>query len=227
MGSILGNRVQRVEDPRMLTVGGTYVEDVDVDAAWVHFVRSEYAHGRILSYDIDDARKVPGVLGVFTGDDLDLPPFPHVQPILKPGSERPLIAKGTVRFVGEPVVAIVAVDRPTAVDAGALVYVDIKPLTAVVDLDDALSDATLVHPALETNTYASFTSEHQADFSECEVVLDLRVVNQHRSIRGNCSQKSALHQINKEWRKTSLDYVTADAPNDWLLQISSSVNTAG
>jgi len=86
----------------MLTVGGTYVEDVPVDAAWVHFVRSEYAHGRILSYDVDDARKVPGVLGVFTGEDLDLPPFPHVQPILKTGSERPLIAKGTVRFVGEP-----------------------------------------------------------------------------------------------------------------------------
>ena len=55
LGSILGNRVQRVEDPRMLTVGGTYVEDVPIEAAWVHFVRSEYAHGRILSYDVDDA----------------------------------------------------------------------------------------------------------------------------------------------------------------------------
>ena len=178
MGSILGNRVQRVEDPRMLTVGGTYVEDVPVDAAWVHFVRSEYAHGRIVSYDVDDARKVPGVLGVFTGDDVDLPPFPHVQPVLKPGSERPLIAKGTVRFVGEPVVAVVAVDRHTAVDAAALVYVEIEPLAAVVDVDDALTDETLVHPALGTNTYATFASEHQADFTGCEVVLDLRVVNQ-------------------------------------------------
>src|SRR4051812_32167925 len=162
----------------MLTTGGTYVEDVPVDAAWVHFVRSEYAHGRILSYDVGDARKMPGVLGVFTGDDLTLPPFPHVQPILKPGSERPLIAKGTVRFVGEPIVAIVALDRRTAVDAGALVYVDIEPLPAVVDLDDALSDQTLVHPPLGTNTYATFASDHQADFSECQVVLDLRVVNQ-------------------------------------------------
>ncbi|MGZ4793123.1 MAG: xanthine dehydrogenase family protein molybdopterin-binding subunit [Ilumatobacteraceae bacterium] len=178
MGSILGNRVQRVEDPRMLTTGGTYVEDVPIDAAWVHFVRSEYAHGRIVSYDIDDARKLPGVLGVFTGEDLDLPPFPHVQPILKPGSERPLIAKGTVRFVGEPVVAVVAVDRHTAVDAGAMVYVAIEPLTAVVDLDDALGDTTLVHPSLGTNTYATFTSDHQADFDGCEVVLDLRVENQ-------------------------------------------------
>ena len=178
MGSILGNRVQRVEDPRMLTVGGTYVEDVPIAAAWVHFVRSEYAHGRILSYDVDDAKKVPGVLGVFTGDDVDLPPFPHVQPILRPGSERPLIAKGAVRFVGEPVVAVVAVDRHTAVDAGAMVYVDIEPLHAVVEVDDALRDETLIHPELGTNTYATFTSDHQADFAGCEVVLELRVVNQ-------------------------------------------------
>ena len=178
MGSILGNRVQRVEDPRMLTAGGTYVEDVAVDAAWVHFVRSEYAHGRILSYDVDEARTAPGVLGVFTGDDLDLPPFPHVQPILKPGSERPLIAKGTVRFVGEPIVAVVATDRNAAVDAAAMIYVDIEPLPAVVEIDDALSDRTLVHPVLGTNTYATFTSDHHADFSGCEVVLDLRVINQ-------------------------------------------------
>ena len=162
----------------MLTVGGTYVEDVPVEAAWVHFVRSEYAHGRILSYDVDDARKVSGVLGVFTGEDLDLPPFPHVQPILEPGSERPLIARGTVRFVGEPVVAVVAVDRHTAVDAGAMVFVDIEPLPAVIDLDDALADTTLVHAALGTNTYATFASDHQADFDGCEVVLDLRVMNQ-------------------------------------------------
>src|SRR4026207_2122594 len=148
----------------MLTTGGIHVEDVPIEAAWVHFVRSEYAHGRILSYDVDDARKVPGVLGVFTGEDVDLPPFPHVQPILTTGSERPLIAKGTVRFVGEPVVAVVAVDRHTAVNAAATVYVDIEPLTAVVDLDDAVSDETLIHPVLGTNTYATFASENQADF---------------------------------------------------------------
>src|SRR5258706_5185291 len=120
----------------MLTVGGTYVEDVPIEAAWVHFVRSEFAHGRILSYEVDDAKKLPGVLGVFTGADLDLPPFPHVQPILKTGSERPLIAKGTVRFVGEPVVAVVAVDRHTAVDAAALVVVDIESLPAANGLVD-------------------------------------------------------------------------------------------
>jgi carbon-monoxide dehydrogenase large subunit len=178
LGSILGNRVQRVEDPRMLTVGGTYVEDVAVDAAWVHFVRSEYAHGRILSYDVDDARKVPGVLGVFTGDDLDLPPVPARAADPQAGQRTPPDRQGDSAFRRRTGRRDRRGRSPHAVDAGALVYVDIEPLTAVVDLDDALSDATLVHPALETNTYASFTSEHPADFSECEVVLDLRVVNQ-------------------------------------------------
>ena len=192
----------------MLTTGGTYVEDVPIEAAWVHFVRSEYADGRILSYDVDDAKKVPGVLGVFTGDDVDLPPFPHVQPILKAGSERPLIAKGTVRFVGEPVVAVVAVDRHTAVDAGAMVYVDIEPLAAVVELDDALLDETLVHPALGTNTYATFDSEHRADFTDCEVVLDLRVVNQR--INGSPIEP-----------RSGLAYWEADPAGDRLVHYSS------
>jgi len=59
-----------------------------------------------------------------------------------------------------------------------MVYLDVEPLPAVVELDDALLDQTLVHPDLGTNTYATFQSEHRADFSECEIVLDLRVVNQ-------------------------------------------------
>jgi aerobic carbon-monoxide dehydrogenase large subunit len=178
VGSILGNRVVRVEDARMLTEGGMYVEDVPVKAAWVHFVRSMVAHGRIASIDVDEARRAPGVLGVFTGEDITLPPFPHGQPILPPGCERPLVAKGKVRFVGEPVVAIVAETRAQAVDASELVVVEIEPLKPIVDVDDALADSTLIHEAIGTNVYARFTSEKQADFSECEVVLKLQVVNQ-------------------------------------------------
>ncbi len=178
MGSILGNRVVRVEDERMLTDGGTYVEDVPVKAAWVHFVRSMVAHGRIVSIDVDDARNAPGVLGVFTGTDITLPPFPHGFPNLPPGCERPLVAQGKVRFVGEPVVAIVAQTRAQAVDASELVIVEIESLKAVVDVSDALADHTLLHESVGTNTYARFASEKQADFTDCEVVLDLQVMNQ-------------------------------------------------
>lgn len=178
MGSILGNRVVRVEDDRMLTRGGMYVEDVPIQAAWVHFVRSTVAHGRVVSIDVAAARNAPGVLGVYTGEDITLPPFPHVLPILPPGCERPLVARGKVRFIGEPVVAVVAETRAQAVDAGELVYVDIERLPAVVGVDDALRDTTLLHESISTNVYARFASERQADFSDCEVVCELRVNNQ-------------------------------------------------
>jgi aerobic carbon-monoxide dehydrogenase large subunit len=186
MASILGNRVPRVEDPRMLTVGGTYVEDVRVPddiaghgrVAWVHFVRSNDAHGRIRSIDVDEAKSMPGVLGIFTGADIDLPPFPHGQPFLPAGCERQLLAHDVVRFVGEPIVAVVATDRQLAVDAAANVIVDIDPLSAVIELDDALADKTLVHEAIGTNVYGRFASKKAADFSQCEVVLSLQVMNE-------------------------------------------------
>ncbi|MGH9231096.1 MAG: hypothetical protein ACRD07_20605, partial [Acidimicrobiales bacterium] len=71
MGSILGNRVARLEDLRFLTVGGTYVEDVVLpDAAWLTYVRSSVAHARIVGVDVSGAKTAPGVLAVLTGDDL-------------------------------------------------------------------------------------------------------------------------------------------------------------
>ncbi len=180
--SILGNRVVRVEDPRFLTGAGTYVENMDPPGVThVHFVRSEFAHGTIVSIDTSEAAAMPGVLGVFTSDDIDLPPFPHGQPFLPAGCERPLIAKETVRFAGEPIVAIVAENRYQAADAAATVIIEIDPLPAVIDVDDALSDAILIHTVVGTNVYGRFNSASQADFAECEVIVKLRVVNQRLS----------------------------------------------
>ena len=176
--SILGNRVTRAEDPRLLTEGGTYVEDVAVDAAWVTFVRSTLAHGRIVSVDTAAAATMPGVLGVFTGADIDLPPFPHVNPALPPETQRPLLARDTVRFAGEPVAAVVAVDRYAAADAAELVMLDIDPLPVVVDPHEALRDDVLVHPGVGTNVVWETRSDNQADFSECDVEITIEVVNQ-------------------------------------------------
>ena len=116
--SILGTRVVRTEDPRLLTAGGTYVDDLRVpelaDAARVTFVRSPVAHARITGMDTDAARQAPGVLAVLTIQDMDdlTPPPPP-----EPGSEvsegapmplggvwsEPLLAIDRVRYVGEPV----------------------------------------------------------------------------------------------------------------------------
>jgi aerobic carbon-monoxide dehydrogenase large subunit len=179
VASILGNRVVRVEDPRMLTEGGMYVEDVAMpNAVHVTFVRSQFAHGTILSIDTADAADMPGVLGIFTGAQLDLPPFPHVNPMYPAGCERPLLARDRVRFVGEAIAAVVAETKAQATDAAEMVFVDIDPLPAVIELDDALSDAMLLHPEVGSNTYMKFASPNQADFGGCDVVLNLRVMNQ-------------------------------------------------
>ncbi|MBO0747575.1 MAG: hypothetical protein J2O47_04460, partial [Acidimicrobiaceae bacterium] len=75
--SILGNRVLRLEDPKFLTTGGVYGDDLRLDGAlWVTFVRSTIAHARISAIDVSDALSVPGVVAVYTGNDceLKLPP---------------------------------------------------------------------------------------------------------------------------------------------------------
>ncbi len=97
MGSILGNRVVRVEDPRMLTEGGTYVEDVALPgAAWLTYVRSPLAHARITAIDVAEAQAAPGVLAVVTGDDLaELGLAPTSNPAFPEGMRRPFVARGT------------------------------------------------------------------------------------------------------------------------------------
>ena len=133
--SILGNRVQRVEDARMLTVGGTYVDDLPLEhAAWLTYVRSTEAHARIVAIDVDDAKAAPGVIAVFVGDDLaELGLAPNVNPSFSEAMRRPFVAIGTVRYVGQPVVAVIAEDRYQAADAAELVVVDYDPLPGFID----------------------------------------------------------------------------------------------
>src|SRR5918992_1565964 len=121
--SVLGNRVPRVEDPRLLTVGGTYVDDVALEGALhVTYVRSTIAHARVESIDASEARAAPGVVAVFTAADLDVGPLP-ASPFLNQQMPRPLLANDVVRFVGEPVAAIVSETRAQGVDAAELVVV--------------------------------------------------------------------------------------------------------
>ena len=178
--SILGNRVQRVEDPRFLTGAATYVEDLPLDgAAWVTYVRSPYAHARITAVDVDEARASPGVLGVFSAADIaELPRIAHTLPMLPDGMRRPLLATDVVRFVGEPVAVVVAEDRYAAADAADLVIVDYEPLTPAVDPESAATDEVVLFPEVGTNAAVRLASPQRADFSGCEVVVELRVENQ-------------------------------------------------
>jgi carbon-monoxide dehydrogenase large subunit len=180
LGSILGNRVRRVEDPRLLTVGGTYVEDVALPgAAWLTYVRSSLAHARITGIDVSEAKLAPGVLAVLTGDDLaGLGPAPASSRTFPDAMRRPFVARGVVRFVGEAVVAIVAEDRAYGSDAADLVIVDYEPLPVVIDPEASLRDEVLLFPDVGTNVVQRFASGSRADFGGCEVVVEERIVNQ-------------------------------------------------
>src|SRR6478735_8415490 len=108
--SILGTRVLRTEDPRFLTVGGTYTADLSdpllTGALHVTFVRSTMAHADI-SVEVDDARSMPGVVAVLVDADLVLPAQPPSIPFIEQSMVRPFLASGRVRFVGEPIAAVV------------------------------------------------------------------------------------------------------------------------
>ncbi len=177
--SILGHAVLRLEDQRFLTEGGTYVEDLDLPGCLaVYFVRSTVAHATIVSIDTSEAAAAPGVVLVLTGEELGLPPLPQLSPAYPEAMSRPLLARGTVRFVGEPVAVIVAEDRYLAADAADLVAVDYAVLPALVDPEVSARDELLLFPEAGTNVVARSHSPHQADFSACEVVVKRRIVNQ-------------------------------------------------
>lgn len=153
----VGARVPRVEDPRFLTGGHGYLDDIVLPGA-LHaaFVRSPHAHARITAIDTSEARAVPGVVGVFTAADLT-----GVEPIVT-ALERPeatpvsrsALATDTVRFVGDIVAVVVAQSRYLAEDGADLVDVEYEPLPAVLDAEAALApDAPVLDGALGTNCF--------------------------------------------------------------------------
>src|SRR5690348_2652974 len=131
-GSILGTAVRRVEDPDLLLGRADFVDDLDIDGG-LHlvFVRSTYAHARIVSVDTAAARGMPGVAGVFAASDLQLPLYESFMQ-LNEKCERPPLATDRVRYVGDPIVAVLAETRTQATDAAEAVIVEYEPLDAVV-----------------------------------------------------------------------------------------------
>ena len=153
-----GASVRRVEDPKLITGRGQYLDDLAVPGV-LHaaFVRSVHAHARIRDIDASAARALPGVVAILTLADLGPladAPIPEMvpAPILKqPRTQYPL-AKDTVRYVGEAVALVLADSRAIAEDAAAMVLVDYDPLPAVVDWRRALdADAPLAHEGAPDN----------------------------------------------------------------------------
>jgi len=185
-GSILGTRVQRKEDPKFLTTGGVYVDDLTEElldgALHVVYARSAVAHGTILSIDVDGAKDMPGVVGVFTAESLGLEPVPSTY---NPIVARTLLASDKVRYVGEPVVAVVAETVAQATDAAEMVIVDIDFLPTLVDIEAAAASETLIFEAAGSNVVFDTTALGMPEntptdefFADCEVVVAGRFLNQ-------------------------------------------------
>jgi carbon-monoxide dehydrogenase large subunit len=188
-GSILGTRVQRVEDPEFLTTGAVYTEDVDDErvsgALRATFVRSPVAHATVTSIDPSAALAVEGCVAVVTAADLvDLPPPKAMFSAYPAAMARPLLASGTVRFVGEPVAVVLTEGRYDGEDVAELVEVDYEPLTAVVDPLRALDDVTLLFPEAGTNVVLARPAdgEHDKMFADCDVVVSRQILNQRVAV---------------------------------------------
>jgi carbon-monoxide dehydrogenase large subunit len=192
--SILGTRVVRTEDPRLLTAGGTYVDDLRepelAGAARVTFVRSPLAHALITGIDASAALAAPGVVAVLTYQDINdiPPPPPPPEGGPPPGSEaaplplggvwqEPLLAVDRVRYVGEPVAIVITDDSYQGEDAAELVGVDYEPLPAVVRIGDALAGQTLLFPDAGSNIPVDHAAGDTA-FAGCDVVVEREIVNQ-------------------------------------------------
>jgi aerobic carbon-monoxide dehydrogenase large subunit len=180
-----GRPMKRVEDPRLIKGIATYVDDLKLPGVLhAEFVRSPHAHAKILSINTDAAKKLPGVVGVFTGADVNdkVGTVPCASPI--PGGKtlnHMVLAGARAYFVGHPVAVVVAETRSVARDALDLVEVDYEPLPAVMDPEKALEQgSSLTHPELGTNvafTWNLHSGDVEGAFKEADKTLKIRMVH--------------------------------------------------
>src|SRR5215510_8037089 len=172
----IGKPIKRVEDGRLLTGRGTFIDDHPPVANACHaaIVRSPHAHARIRGWDVSAAVKMEGVVGVITGADVAKACKPFGVGVTAPIHYFPT-AIDKVRFVGEPVAVVVARDRYLAEDAAEVVSVSYEPLPAVVDPDRALEpDAPILHEKVGSNLAGNrrlVYGDPDGAFAEADVVV--------------------------------------------------------
>jgi aerobic carbon-monoxide dehydrogenase large subunit len=183
--TLVGKKIRRREDPRLITGTATYVDDVKMPG--MHhacIVRSTHAAARIKKVNIKPAQERPGVVAVFTGADVkDVGSVPCVAQL--PGLRQPhhhVLAQDRVYYVGHPIAVVVATDRYIAADAADAVEVEYEVLPAVADPEKALAPgAPPVHPQWPDNVAFTFHQEGgniEQAFKEAEVVVKQRITSQ-------------------------------------------------
>jgi len=185
-GSILGNRVLRKEDPKFLTSGGKYIEDLNDEplfagALHVTYVRSTVAHAKIARIDLSECRSAPGVVAVFTAQDLGLEEEPATY---NPNAKRAHLAIGKVRWVGELVAAVVTERADQGEDAIERAIVEYEVLEPLIDLEQSMTSTTHIYEGCGSNIVMGTVEMGMPDntgdelFKDCEVVIKGRFINQ-------------------------------------------------
>jgi carbon-monoxide dehydrogenase large subunit len=192
---MIGERVKRREDPRLIQGKATYVDDIRLPGMLhLAFKRSDIAHGIIKSINVSAAKAMPGVELVITGAELKefLPPMPIGTPF--PSPDHYSVAVDRVRYQGEPVAVVVASDRYLARDAADAIEVEYEPLPAVIDPDLAMTgQPTVIHEAFPNNLAVPYVpggtgfdavagtvdnTAVDAAFAAADFVLSQRMMNQ-------------------------------------------------
>ena len=187
-----GNAVQRLEDQQLLLGAGVYTNDVSLtEQTHLVFLRSPYPHAKITRLDTQQARSQPGVLAVFTGPELL---SAGVKPMARPmnfkradgsplsSTTRYILATDTVRFVGEPIAAVVATSEELARNAMELIEVEFEALPSATNLTDALAPNAPLFTDAPDNRVAETrygdAKATQAAFDQAAHVVHLDIVNQ-------------------------------------------------
>ena len=217
----VGAPVQRKEDARFVTGTGTYVADLALPGM-LHavFLRSPYAHAKIKKVDVSAAKALPGVVDVFTGEDLkdDIGSTPTAWPIPDADLKTPpyqAVATERVRYQGEAVAVVVAEDPAIGADAIELIDVDYEPLPVVVNQEEALKEgAPQLHEEAPGNQAFKWVlpgGDVDAAFKEADVVVEQRLINQ-RLQPSAMETRAALAQWDEGEEKLTL-WVTSQNPH--------------
>ena len=185
----VGKRIKRNEDPRLLTGQALFVDDVDLPGM-LHaaFLRSAYAHARVTNIDVSAAKARPGVIAVYTAEDMGdfwrpgpslVPPPWVIEGVVFHSRTQIPMVKDKARHIGDPIAVVIAESRYIAEDALEEIWVDYEPLEAVVDLEKALEpEAPLVHEDMESNM-ASYVQQEKGDYeaakAQADVVIKRRI----------------------------------------------------
>ena len=180
--SVVGKPMPRLEDRRFLTGRGTYLPNQSFPGALsAVFVRSTMAHARLTDLNVDTAAAGSGIVRIVTGADLDFAPVMPDQAGLgvNPMMGRPWLASDVVRYVGEPIAAVVAETLEQAIDGAELVEISYEPLPVITDVRQARRDELLLFPDAGTNVAYELGDEPTEGFFDgCDVVVSAEIRNQ-------------------------------------------------